>query len=259
MKNILLFCMTVFTLSYASAQVNAYNVGDTVNDFTVIDTHGETHNLYDITASGKYVFLDFFFRHCVPCQSTSRYFYELYETYGSNEEHTYMMSFSPFDDNATITEFENLYNGGFPPPPGAGTEGNAPAVITDFGINAYPTYCIIGPDNTLLVGDIWPVSGMQTFENAFPEGLLGLLSVNDAQMYTQVQLYPTVSDGNFNIQLPTAKSSDVSIYDLSGRNLFNGSYNSSEIKMDVKLSDGIYLVKIMTDGKAAVKKIIIKN
>lgn len=259
MKKLLFICMTLLFTSYVSSQVYGYNVGDTVNDFTVIDTHGESHNLYDITATGKYVFLDFFFRNCGPCQSTSRFFYQLYEAYGLNQEHTYMMSLSPIDNNATITEFENLYSGGFPPPPGAGTEGNAPAVITDFGVNAFPTYCIIGPDNTLLVGDIWPVSSMGSFENAFPEGLLGLLAAHDVELYNQVVLYPTVSDGNFTVKLPKGEIAELAVYDLTGKSIFKANYTSSEIKVNLNLADGIYLVKIVADGKASVKKIVIKN
>lgn len=259
MRKFLLICTTLFTLSYMSAQVNTYNVGDTVNNFTVIDTHGVEHTLYDITATGKYVFLDFFFRDCGPCQATSRYFYELYETYGSNQEHTYMLSLSPFDDNATITEFENLYNGGFSPPPGAGTEGNAPAVITDFGINAYPTYCIIGPDNTLLVGDIWPVTGMSTFEDHFPQGLLALLSVHDVDFSNTVSLYPTVSKGNFNITLAEAGKTEIGVYDLSGKKVFGSSYSTKNIELNLSLANGIYLVRVDSDGKSAVKKIVIKN
>ena len=51
--------------------------GTTVNNFTVTDTDGNEHDLYTITASGKYVFLDFFFDTCPPCQSTTPIFNEI--------------------------------------------------------------------------------------------------------------------------------------------------------------------------------------
>lgn len=245
-----------------NAQVNAYNVGDIVDDFTVTDTHGVEHHLYDITASGKYVFLDFFFRNCGPCQQTSRYFYQLYETYGENQEYTYMLSLSPIDNNATITEFENLYNGGFPPPPGAGTEGGAPAVVNNFGISAFPTYCIIGPDNRLLVGDIWPVSGMGSFEAHFPQELwdlingLGTSDVNDLSLFT---IYPTVSDGNFNLDFAKSSNADVSIFNMNGQQVYQNAFKSQKnVQLNLKLSPGVYVVKVQAEGKTISKKIIIK-
>lgn len=262
MKKFLFFCMTIFALSYASAQVTTYQVGDVVDNFTVTDTHGVEHTLYDITASGKYVFLDFFFRNCGPCQQTSRYFYQLFNEYGSNQEHTYMISLSPIDDNATIQEFEDLYSGGFTPCPAAGTEGGAPPVITNFGINAFPTYAIIAPDNTLAVADIWPVSGMETFENAFPQGLIDLLNnmaTSDLSSQNSFSVYPTVSNGNFSVFLSKSTDSDISIFDMTGKNVFNGSYHTKDVELNVKLAPGIYILNVNTEGKTSSKKIIIRN
>ncbi|MDD3458780.1 MAG: T9SS type A sorting domain-containing protein [Weeksellaceae bacterium] len=247
---------------FSYAQVQSYNVGDIVNDFTVTDTHGVEHNLYDITASGKYVFLDFFFRNCGPCQQTSRYFYQLYETYGENQQFTYMLSLSPIDDNATITEFENLYNGGFPPPPGAGTEGGAPAVISDFGVAAYPTYCIIGPDNRLIVGDIWPVSGMETFESHFPQELWDLINsmgTGDLNIQNQFSVYPTVSDGSLNIDFAKNSDATVSVFNMNGQQVYEGVFmNQKNVQLHLKLSTGIYVIKIQTADKTQAQKIIIK-
>lgn len=259
MKKIFTFLLAFYLMPVTFSQVSTYNVGDVVNDFTVIDTDGVEHNLYSITASGKYVFLDFFFRNCGPCQQTSRYFYELYQTYGENQGHMYMLSLSPIDDNATIEEFETLYNGGFPAPPGAGTEGNAPPVVSDFGINAFPTYCIIAPDNTLAVADIWPITDMSTFEDSFPDGLISLLGVKDVNTQDNFAIHPTVSNGNFNISLSKNTNSAISIYDLSGKNVFEDTYDSKNIEMSLKLSPGIYIVKVTADGKTGSKKLIIKN
>ena len=257
MKQILLLLLIVGGLS--KAQVSNYDVGDVVDNFTITDTHGVEHTLYDITASGKYVFLDFFFRNCGPCQQTSRYFYELYETYGENQENVYMLSLSPIDNNATIEEFEQLFSGGFTPCPAAGTEGDAPAVITNLGIPAFPTYCIIGPDNTLLVADIWPITDMSTFEDAFPPGLVEILGVNDFTNNSNFSVNPTISDGNFSVNLAEAKKSEISVYDMSGKIVHSGSYNTQNISMGLKVASGIYIMTVTVDGKTNSKKIIVKN
>ena len=53
MKKILLIAfMGAFALSI-NAQVQNYTVGQVVNDFTVVDTDGNSHNLYSYTAAGK--------------------------------------------------------------------------------------------------------------------------------------------------------------------------------------------------------------
>lgn len=257
MRQFLFLLLIVSGLS--NAQVSNYDVGDVVDNFTITDTHGVQHTLYDITASGKYVFLDFFFRNCGPCQQTSRYFYQLYETYGENQEHVYMLSLSPIDNNATIEEFENLYSGGFTPCPAAGTEGNAPAVITDLGIPAFPTYCIIGPDNKLLVADIWPITDMSTFEDAFPPELVEILGVNDLSINKNFSIHPTLSDGNFNVILAEAKKSDIAVYDMTGKIVHSGSYNTQNISMGLKVASGIYIMTVTVDGKTNSQKIIVKN
>jgi thiol-disulfide isomerase/thioredoxin len=261
MKKFLSLCLTLCLMSASFSQVQTYQVGDIVDNFTITDTHGETHTLYDITATGKYVFLDFFFRNCGPCQQTSRYFYELYNEYGQNQDHTYMLSLSPIDDNATIGVFESLYNGGFTPCPAAGTEGNAPSVITNFGVGAYPTYAIIGPDNRLAVADIWPVSNMQSFVDEFPQGLIDLLAMgtNDMLSDSGFTLSPTISNGNFNLVLNKDAKADVSIYDLAGKQVYSNSFQTKNINLNVKLTNGIYIVNVKSEGKTSTKKIIIKN
>ncbi len=259
MRKLLLLLLICISYSNLNAQVNTYQVGDVVDNFTVIDTEGVEHTLYDITATGKYVFLDFFFRNCGPCQATSQYFYQLYETYGENQEHTYMMSISYIDDNPTIEEFETLFSGGFATPPAAGTEGNGPAVASQFGINAYPTYCIIAPDNTLAVADIWPIQNMSTFEDAFPDELVSLLGLNDMNIQNNFAVYPTISNGNFNISLTKNTNSVISVYDMSGKKVFTNSYNSKDISVSLKLASGIYIINVTTEGKTNSKKLIIKN
>lgn len=49
-----------FVASFAFAQTSNYQNGDVVDNFTVTDIDGVEHDLYSITAQGKYVWLDFF-------------------------------------------------------------------------------------------------------------------------------------------------------------------------------------------------------
>ena len=49
-------------------------------------------------------------------------------------------------------------------------EGGGGAVDANFGVNAYPTFCLINPNNEIINIDIWPLTGVETFEAAFPAG-----------------------------------------------------------------------------------------
>ena len=53
MKKIILSAILVLISSVITAQVQNYNVGEVVDDFTVTDTDGNTWNLYDLTSQGK--------------------------------------------------------------------------------------------------------------------------------------------------------------------------------------------------------------
>ena len=69
MKKItLLALMLLFTFKFFG-QAGNYNVGDVVDDFTVTDVYGVEHNLYEYADAGKYIYLDFFFDTCGPCQT----------------------------------------------------------------------------------------------------------------------------------------------------------------------------------------------
>ena len=74
-----------------NAQASNYDVGDVVDNFTVVDTEGNTHELYEITASGKHVYLDFFFDTCPPCQATSPIFGDFFNKYGCNSGDVYCL------------------------------------------------------------------------------------------------------------------------------------------------------------------------
>jgi thiol-disulfide isomerase/thioredoxin len=81
------------------AQVQNYAVGDTEDGFTLTDTDGVEWNLYDLTAQGKYVYLDFFFDICSPCQTTQPIYNEFHDTYGCNEFEIFVISINNGTDN----------------------------------------------------------------------------------------------------------------------------------------------------------------
>lgn len=247
----------------ANAQVNNYNVGDVVDDFTVTDVHGVEHNLYTITASGKYVYLDFFFDTCGPCRQTTPIFNEFYDKYGCNGGDLYMISINDgSDSDAEVIAFEEEFGGPFNHAPAVSAEGGSAAVDNNFGINAYPTYCLIGPDNTLVERDIWPISGVETFEATFPSGfdpqvMQCTLGLADATAF-DFNIYPTVSKGNVAINLPSSVASSVAIFNTLGQQVFQNTYSEKNINLNLQLAQGVYMVKVTAENSSVTKRIIIE-
>jgi len=267
MKRITLL-LFAFGCSFASmAQTNNYQVGDIVNDFTVTDTEGVIHNLYDITASGKYVFLDFFFDTCVPCQQTQTYYNELHDKYGCNEDEIFVISINNgTDNNAEVIAFENTYGGPWVHAPAVSNEGNSEAVTIDFGVSAFPTYCLISPNNEMVNRDIWPISDVSTFEAAFPTGLnptpmpCTILGIDDATADNSISLFPNPSNGSIiNLKLNKGTTSaDVRIYSVTGALVYEKSFESNLIQINTNLVSGIYVVKVNTNLGTVNKNLIVK-
>lgn len=257
-----ILCLLTYVVN---AQVTGYNVGDVVDDFTVTDVEGVEHNLYTYLAAGKYVYLDFFFDTCVPCQTTTPIFNEFHDKYGCNEGDVVMISMNNgSDSDAEVIAFENLYGGPFNHAPAISADGGAGAVDSDFAIAAYPTYCLIAPDTTLIESDIWPLTGVGTFEATFPAGfnppvLSCSLGVTDAISNLDFAIYPTVSNGSeINIVLNEQVETDINVYDVTGRRIFFGNYNLKNIQFGLNAVSGSYFVNIASENSSVTKTIIIK-
>ncbi len=254
--------LLLFT-AYVNAQVNNYNVGDVVDDFTVTDTEGNEYNLYTLTAQGKHVYLDFFFADCVPCQGSAPTFNEFYDKYGCNEGDVFCISINNgYDDDERVRQYEASHGGPFNHAPAVSNEGGGPEVDTNFGVSAYPTFCLIGPDNKLLVKDIWPLNGVGTFEATFPTGfdpevMPCTLSVNDATVF-DFSIYPTVSKGGVSISLPSNMESSVVIFNTLGQQVFQNKYSNKDIELNLQLAPSVYLVKVTAAENSITKRIIIE-
>lgn len=260
---------TVFAIAMSTgifAQVGGYNVGDVVENFTVTDVNGEEHSLYDITASGQYVYLDFFFDTCPPCQATTPIFNEFHDKYGCNEGDIFMMSMNNGTDNdAEVIAFEESFGGDYSHAPAVSTDGGAASVDARFNIAAYPTYCMIGPDNKLMVGDIWPLSDVGTFEATFPAGFAPqelectAVSVTD-NTAIDFQVFPNPNNGSaINIKLDqNTTQASISIFNVVGALVHNQKFTGSEFTMNAELNKGSYIINIKTDAGVGNQKLVVE-
>ena len=255
--------VALLAFSGVNAQIQGYNVGEVVDDFTVTDTQGNEHNLYEITASGKHVVLDFFFDTCPPCQATQPIFNEMHETYGCNGADLYVISINNgTDNNAAVDAFEETFGGSFRHSPAVGIEGGCATVDGAFNPVAYPTYCLIGPDNQLKNSDIWPIADLQSFVDAFPAGsniqtaACALVSVNENNNAAVKGIFPVPAIGPVTVDLAlnTTGAVDLDILDALGRvvrteTLGTRAAGNFVHQMDLgELSNGNYIVRLALDG-----------
>lgn len=265
MKRILPAIPLLLAAPLAMAQANNYPNGSTVADFTVTDTQGHTHNLYTYTAQGKYVMLDFFFAACGPCQATQPYFSQLHETYGCNGGGLVVLSINQgVDNDAQVIAYENTYGGNYQHAPAASSEGGSAAVKTAFGVTAFPTYCLIGPDNKMKQNDIWPVSSMQSYVSAFPAGsniapqACAAAGVNELPAGLASSVWPVPSTGIVHVELPATATVQAVLRDATGRLVRTEQFNTAH-DMDLStLANGQYTLLLRNaEGACSVHRVVL--
>ena len=265
MKKILLaVACFLFLAGNSQAQVGNFNVGDVCPNFTVVDINGVSHTLYDITATGQYVMLDFFFTTCPPCQQTAPIWNQLHEKYGCNQGQLYCLSVDNGDTDAQVIAYSNSYGGSFSHAPHAsGNEGGGNAVNATFGIVAYPTYTLIGPDNKFINTDIWPISNVGSFEAAFPSGsnimpmACSAVAVDDRLESASIAIYPNPASEYSRMDLSFENYGEVEIqlFDLLGkqvaqRKIGQVGAGAQSIELDLSsIQNGMYFVRVQQDGQ----------
>jgi len=166
MKKLLLALLVLVGLQ-SQAQTNL----TTALDFTVTDIHGDTHNLFNYLDNGKHVIVDFFFTTCGPCIASVPTLNQAYTDYGCNTGEIIFLSIDNGDSDSEVMQYETDYSGLLPS--ASGNDGGGNAVISAYGIGAYPTVILIAPDRTILEQDIFPVSNITT---ALPNAGLNMAS-----------------------------------------------------------------------------------
>ncbi len=83
-------------------------------------------------------------------------------------------------------------------------------------------------------------------------------STNQESLKT-VQIFPNPSKGAFTISRNNTKPLNISVYDISGKQVYSESQvTSSNHQINLNVSQGIYFVKLKSDNSSLVKKLIVR-
>jgi thiol-disulfide isomerase/thioredoxin len=255
---------TIFSLaaatSFSFSQSSIAN-GATCPDFTETDVYGVEQNLYSYCEDGKYVILDFFAYWCGPCLVPSLHLHNFYTKYGCNEGDVIVIGIEG-DANSTLEQLQQFkIDAGIPSSSFPSVLGSAGGndVRLQYGVSAFPTIVLVGPDKKMINNDIWPIAGVETYENAFPAGAITEMACSSASidqnaLEASLNLFPNPANNVLNISMNGIQN--IAIADAAGKSVFNATYSSLD-NVEVAVSDlqvGIYLVSVTTAQGVVTKR-----
>jgi len=258
--------------AFAAITAHAQTSLTTAVDFTAKDIDGNTFNLFNKLDEGKFVFIDFMFTSCGPCQSTGPKLHEAFLTYGANSPSApmFFVSINRDNDNATMHNWETTYMSATGPnyPLGiSGTQGSdigGPQTFHNlYGINAFPTMILIAPNRQIVEQDIWPISTAASFDPFFQaHGIYpGIAGINNLATAGNISVYPSPANEQINISVVGDKLNGIRLIDMLGNEVFSQNYLAGQTQsINIsKLTAGIYFAEVRINNNEIVTKKFVKQ
>jgi len=138
-----IFFSILITLGILSAQSQQI-----APNFTVTDTQGQSHELYEILENGQRVVLDFFYVGCSYCQFYSPFIQQSYENFGCNKGDVFFLGIDWNDSDSDVIAFDSTY--GIEYPSASGLDGDADSVVNLYNISFYTTLMVIDTNKHII-------------------------------------------------------------------------------------------------------------
>jgi thiol-disulfide isomerase/thioredoxin len=246
----LLFFLFLLNTSFGQSKIA---IGETCPNFIISDTHGVSHNLYDICDAGQYVVLNFYTHWCGPCMQTAPILHEFYTKYGCNSGDVFVLGVE-CDQSTTTTQIQSFKSTcGLPAKsfPNALTSQIGSELKIHFGISSFPTVVIIGPDKKMLNNDIYPLNNLFSLEKAFPAGALlempcATAGINQNAIHNNLNVYPNPVYDILNVKIENMQN--IAIHDAMGKLVLDMNFkNTNELELNLSHFDkGLYIITIAT-------------
>lgn len=259
MKKTLLSFLTSMIMLSSMAQTNL----TTAVDFTVTDTKGVSHNLFNYLNAGKYVCIDFFYKDCPACASTAPYYQGAYENFGCNQGNVIFLAISSHDDDATLTTYANDHSYTYPMI--NSSTGGGSTVHSAYGISATPTYILIAPDKSVAENDMWPLASAQTLIGFItPHGGIAQACVNSVNESHKIEFtaYPNPATNRLFVNAPAYQKMQFEVVDVLGQSVFKKELGASNGLFELNiasLNQGVYFVRCISNAQIVETVKMIKN
>jgi peroxiredoxin len=232
----------------------------TAVDFTVTDTHGNNHNLFNYLNAGKYVLLDFFFVSCPICQATAPDANASYEYFGCNDGGVIFLGIDAGDNTNQVQTFHSFFGVNYPC--ASGTEGGGDSVNLLYQITNYPCYILIAPNHDIVIQEINPFT-LTDCNNAISgygvSPMTCLTGTGGGIAYpTEVNMlvYPNPASAKTTVLFSADAGQEytLDIIDFTGRCISRSeplSSNNGSFMHSVDLSDiarGTYFIRLFENG-----------
>jgi thiol-disulfide isomerase/thioredoxin len=169
--------------------------------------------------AGKHVIIDFFFTTCPPCIASVPTMNASFEKYGCNKGDIYYISMDAGDTNAEVLQYETDYGSLFPA--ASGTEGGGDAVVSAYGIGAFPTVILIAPNRDILKQDIFPVketnldaaitgAGLTENPDACSESPVGIYEL-DNSVAAILNTFPNPASLSTTVEFSLSEAAEITI------------------------------------------------
>jgi len=250
-----------FILGFFMLSSMAQTTLTTAVDFTVTDTKGVTHNLFNYLDAGKYVCIDFFYKDCPACGTTAPFLQTTFENFGCNQGNVIILALSSHDDDATLTTYANA--NGYMYPMINSLTGGGGNVHTTYGITATPTFILIAPDKNIVERDMWPLANAQALityiTNRGGVAQVCVASVKETKNEEFIS-YPNPATDQVTIETKMEEDYTISIKNLNGQEvLTQKSSGSASLTLNVsKLSKGLYLLEVRSAKQTVCDKLVIQ-
>jgi parallel beta-helix repeat protein len=143
-------------------------------------------------------------------------------------------------------------------PPFSGTPINWQKIYVDLGAYRSATSIQIGFESSVAEGYANGAGTANLIDNIRIQRL-NPSGVNADVLNSQLHVFPNPSNGIFNVSLPQGKAFEMEVTDLTGRVVMKDTSAAKNTQLDLsQAAKGIYLLKVTSEGSAAVRKLIVE-